>query len=457
MTANGSTAGPDQPVRGARLALILLLLINLFNYIDRQVLAAVEPEIEHDFFHGNTLPFGRTIDLLGLGESQGTLRTLAEWLPELNAKFLMGLLSTAFIVTYMLMAPLFGWLANRMSRWTLVGLGVLIWTLASGASGLASAYLIMLLTRCFVGVGEAVYGPVAPTMLADLYPVRMRGQKLAWFYSAIPVGGALGYAVGVVVIQLLGGWRWAFYLVVPPGLLLALWCFFMPEPPRGLTDGGADTQRKTRLRDYLILAKTPSYVLNTLGMTAMTFAMGGLAFWVPGYMDFRKVDPLFGIHPRIVFGILTVICGLAATLLGGIVGDRLKPRWSGSYFLVSGAAMVVAFPLLLLVIKLDFPLAWVPLGLFVFFLFFNTGPTNTILANVTHPLLRAPGFALNILVIHLFGDAVSPPIMGAVAGRWDLDVAFGLVSVMVLIGGVLWLCGAHFLERDTALAPKRLD
>jgi hypothetical protein len=231
----------------------------------------------------------------------------------------------------------------------------------------------------------------------------------------------------------------------------------MREPRRGQTEQTAHSTRdRERWADYLILLKTPSYVLNTLGMTAMTFAMGGLAFWAPGYFEEREVQPLFGINPTTAFGGLTALTGLAATLLGGMAGDWLRPRFPGSYFLVSGAAMVVAFPLLLLMIWLPFPLAWIPLVLFVFFLFFNTGPTNTILANVTHPLLRAPGFALNILVIHLLGDAASPTLMGAIAGFSNLNWSFGFVSVMVLVGGILWLWGAKYLERDTALAPHRL-
>jgi hypothetical protein len=152
-----------------------------------------------------------------------------------------------------------------------------------------------------------------------------------------------------------------------------------------------------------------------------------------------------------------VLFGLVATLLGGIVGDRLQPRFPGSYFLVSGAAMLLGFPLLLLMTFMDFPYAWIPLVAAVFCLFFNTGPTNTILANVTHPLLRAPGFALNILVIHLFGDAISPPVIGAIAGHSSLSVAFRFVSAMVLVGGVLWLWGAKYLAHDTALAPHRLS
>jgi predicted MFS family arabinose efflux permease len=439
-------AGSEAVAPGARLALTLLVLINLFNYIDRQVLAAVEPSIQAELFPKVADP------------QTGVLKD-----PE-NANFWMGVLSFAFLVTYMLTAPIFGWLANRMRRWVLIGIGVIVWSLASGGSGLAVAYVLLVLTRCFVGFGEGAYGPVAPDMISDLYPISRRGKILAWFYAAIPFGGALGYALGDGVLKATGNWRVAFYLVVPPGLLLGLWCFLMREPRRGQSEAMASRERpqpeemrqRERWPDYLILLKTPSYVLNTLGMTAMTFAIGGLAFWVPGYLEERSVQPLWDIPPTTVFGGLTALTGLAATLLGGWAGDWLRPRFSGSYFLVSGAALVLSFPMLLLMIFLDFPYAWIPLVCSVFLLFFNTGPTNTILANVTHPLLRAPGFALNILIIHLFGDAVSPAVMGAIRDVSNLSWAFGFVSIMALIGGILWLWGAKYLERDTLLAPTRL-
>jgi predicted MFS family arabinose efflux permease len=432
--ADGQTALPR-----ARLALTLLVLINLFNYIDRQVLAAVEPSIRAEFFPAVSDP--------QTGKTQ----------EPADAKFWMGVLSFAFLISYMVTAPIFGWLANRMRRWALIGIGVIVWSLASGGSGLAVVYFVLLLTRCCVGFGEGAYGPVAPDMISDLYPKHRRGQILAWFYAAIPFGGALGYALGDGVLKATGSWRTAFYLVVPPGILLGVWCFLMREPKRGQSEGETSVLRERECwSDYLVLLKTPSYVLNTLGMTAMTFAMGGLAFWAPGYFEERGTAPLLGIHPTTAFGAMTALTGLVATLLGGWLGDRLRPRFSGSYFLVSGAALVLAFPMLLLMILLPFPYAWIPLVCFVFFLFFNTGPTNTILANVTHPLLRAPGFALNILVIHLFGDAVSPAVMGAIAGVSNLSWAFGFVSIMVLIGGILWLCGTKYLEGDTLLAPTRL-
>src|SRR5262249_12692413 len=170
--------------------------------------------------------------------------------PELA---LIGVLSMAFMVLYMVGAPIFGRLAERHPRWALVGVGVILWSLASGASGLAGSFLALLLTRCFVGVGEAAYGPVAPAILSDLYPVAQRGRILAWFYMAIPVGSALGYVLGGAVggsaigeagARLLGihaeSWRWAFFLVVPPGLILGIWAFFMKDPARGQAGGAAE-------------------------------------------------------------------------------------------------------------------------------------------------------------------------------------------------------------------------
>jgi MFS family permease len=424
------------PVRGARLALILLLAINMFNYIDRQVLSAVEPEIRKHFL--------------------GPDRPGATYWLELNdnPKFWTGCLSMAFLVCYMLLSPLFGWLGDRMSRWLLVAVGVTVWSLASGGSGLAATFTMLFLTRCLVGVGEAAYGPVAPTVISDLYPVQRRGSVLAWFYAAIPVGSALGYVLGSSVKGPLG-WEWAFYLVVPPGLLLAAACLKMREPPRGQSDPGAGTARELTAADYLALLRTPSYVYCTLGMTAMTFALGGLAWWMPAYLEEHRKEPSFSVS---IFGGIVVVTGLGATILGGIVGDALKQRFSGSYFLVSGVAMLLGFPFILLFLRLEFPAAWVPLTLAVFCLFFNTGPTNTILANVTHPAIRASAFAINIFVIHLLGDVLSPPVLGLLIGKQNhYNRGFTVVSVLVLLGGVIWLLGIPHLARDTALAPKRLD
>ena len=401
-------------VPGATTALVLLLFINMFNYIDRQVLSALEKPIQNEFFD---LPYIVTsaAGFVGSPSGQGPLLAVSAAGPGRafapGVKGWMGLLSTAFMAAFMLTAPLFGVLADRMSRWKLMAFGVAVWSLASGASGLAGGYVAMLLTRCFVGAGEAAYGPAAPAVLSDMYPESRRGTILAYFYAAIPVGSALGVILGGQVYHLTGQWRWAFFAVVPPGLLLALLCLFMREPKRGESDPAARPHAAS-WKDYLVILRTPSFVLCTLGYTAATFAIGGIGYWMPAYCEDRGESNFMA---TTAFGGIIVVSGLLATLAGGWAGDALRRRFPGSYFLVSGAGMLIAFPLMLAFLVTPFPWAYGLMFVAVFCLFFNTGPVNTIVANVTHPALRASAFALVILVIHLFGDTFSPTIMGYVA------------------------------------------
>jgi len=422
-------AQDDRPHPGARAALTLLLCINLFNYVDRQVLAALEPRIQEALFP----------------------RAPAN---DPRALTLMGSLSTAFIVSYMFTAPVFGWLADRMSRWLLVGVSVLLWSLASGGSGLATTFGMLLATRLFVGIGEAGYGPAAPTIISDFYSIARRGAVLSWFYMAIPVGSALGYAAGGLIGSALG-WRAAFFAVVPPGVILGLLCFLRKDPRRGAMDLAQPPQRQAQLRDYLVLLRTPSYLLDTAGMAAMTFAIGGISYWMPRWVAQTRHAGELG-KVNLIFGAITVVTGLSATLLGGMAGDRLRGRFAGSYFLVSGVGILLCCPFILLMLWTPFPLAWVWVFLAEFCLFFNTGPSNTILANVTHPSIRATAFALNIFLIHAAGDALSPPLLGYIAGNFGWNAAFGLVTAVTALGGVLWIIGMRYLGADTEAAPRRL-
>lgn len=417
-------------IRSARLSLFVLLSINLFNYIDRYILAAVEPRIREAFFAKDD--------------------------PDAATKI--GVLGSAFMISYMAVAPVFGWLGDRTRRWTIIGLGAIAWSLASGASGLATTFTALLITRVFVGIGEAAYGPTAPTVIADLYPVQRRGAVLAWFYAAIPVGTAIGYSVGTVVAAKTDSWQWPFFSVVPWGIALGIWAMFRPEPPRGLSDR-VDSKRKMSLADIKILFKTPSYLFNLAGMTAMTFALGGISFWIRTYVnEYRGLNDEAATGTT--FGAIVVVTGLAATLFGGWLSDRLRARFSGSYFLVSAVGMLFGFPLFLCVLYVPFPAAWGFLAAAVFCLFLNTGPSNTIIANVTPAPLRSTAFAVSIFTIHALGDVISPPIIGRICDatrtaalpHGDMNKAFLVISLAMLASGVFWALGTKFLASDTVRA-----
>ncbi len=488
----------DAPLPGARAALALLLGINLFNYIDRQVLSAVLPKLALD---------ARLFDPSD---------------PWMQTK--LGLLTTAFMAAYMLLSPVFGVLGDRFSRWTLVGVGVILWSLASGSSGLATSYLMLFAMRCLVGVGEAAYGPIAPAMISDLYPTSMRGRVMAWFYMAIPVGSALGFVIGGLLSDAFG-WEAAFHVTFA-GVSLGALCFFMKEPPRPRADTSETHPNYFAVLKSLTGVK--SFVLCCVGMTATTFILGGVAAWVPTYVFQRearfvldgeamtrlrtltqtngsplvsdevivKLRPLMGTETvgypvfrkslestlskremeahasyiytaatakdsitngqvGLIFGGIVVVSGIFATLLGGILGDRLRDRGvRGAYFHVAGWSTLAAWPFFIGLLFVPFPYAWGFVFVAVFGLFFNTGPANTILANVTRSDIRATAFAINILVIHLLGDAISPPIIGFIADLSDLHTAFLISSVFILIGGGLWVAGAKHLDEDTRKADE---
>jgi MFS family permease len=402
---------------GARNALFLLLAINLFNYIDRQVLAALEPNIRASFFAAD----------------------------DVNAMTMTGLLGDAFFVTYMVSAPILGLLADRFSRWIIIGSAVILWSLASGGSGLAATFAILFATRVCVGIGEGGYGPAAPTILSDLFPIETRGRIMAIFYTAIPVGSALGYVIGGLIGAHLG-WRWAFFLVAPPGLLLGLLCFWQRDP-RVAADHLVQKAPRHSLRDYLNLFRTRSYLINCIAMTLMTFVTGGLGFWAPAYLRFRNQSPDVGMT---IFGLITVVAGLVSTLLGGVVADKLRSRFAGSYFWVSGIGMLIACPFFIATLYIPFPAAWITMFVAIFFLFLNTGPSNTALANVSLPAVRATAFAANIFVIHAFGDVQAFWLLGYIGGHTNMHVAFLFVSGIILLSGVAWLLGVKYLPPDTA-------
>jgi len=408
-----------QPISPAyrRYALGLLLAMNLLNYIDRQVLFAVFPLIKTDLRLSDTA---------------------------------LGFLGSAFMLSYMLIAPLFGWLGDRWHRARLAAGGLAVWSMATVLTGCAAGYRTLLGARTTVGIGEASFGTVSPGLITDFFPKERRGMVLACFYAAIPVGSALGYLCGGMLGQRYG-WHMAFLMVGAPGLLLAIPAALLRTPPRGGVSVAPPVAGMKTAGVYAGLFGNRSFVCNTLAMAAMTFAMGGLAQWMPSFLG--RAHALDVAKGNTLFGATTVLAGILGTLAGGRLGDRWQKRSGKGYLLISGWGLLAGAPFAAWAI-LAAGLAPCITAIFIaeFFLFFNTGPLNTVIVNVTNPAVRATAFAVNIFFIHALGDAVSPSILGWLSDQWGLGNALLVApGVMVLAGLFCFICG-RFVEQDMVRA-----
>ena len=404
-------------LHSARAALGILSGLNLLNYIDRYLASGMLPLIAAD---------------LKLTDADS------------------GLLFSAFIVTYVLVSPLAGWLGDRRARFPLAAIGVLIWSAATFGSGLAPTLAVFLVVRALVGVGEASYSVVTPSLLSDFYPPERRGRVLAFFYAAIPLGSALGFALGGVLGQHVG-WRSAFFFAGGPGAILAVALLFLRDPPRGAFDAPRDTpDRKLTIAGALKeLWSRRSFVYTTVAQTIYTFTMGGLAVWMPTY--FVRERHLALDRAGLMFGGVLCIAGFAGTLIGGKLGDRLAARSRSAHFQLSAWALIASLPFTALAILSPHPaIFWPAMGITLFLLFLNTGPLYAVISNVLPATLRGQGFAINTVSIHLLGDVISPPLIGSLSDHVGLKWPVFGAGALLVVAGLVLLAGRPALERDLA-------
>ena len=413
--AEGTPVGPEL-VRLGRRALAVLTLINLFNYLDRWIVAALAESMKHSE--------------LQLSDTQ------------------LGSLMTGFIIVYMIAAPLFGSLGDARSRTRLLGLGVAIWSVATALAGLATSYASLFAARAAVGVGEAAYGTISPALLADYFPRERRGRMFAVFFAAIPVGSALGYIVGGLVDHYFG-WRQAFFVAGVPGLVLAALALRLYDPPRGAqdaADGGATGAHAVSLGGaaraaYAALVRNRPYVLTVLGYAAYTFAIGALAFWTPSFLERTRGIPKA--QATVQFGAIVVVTGFIGTYAGGWIGDYFLKVSRQAYLWVSGLVTLAAAPLTLVALAASRPAVyWTAIVAAELCLFASTGPINSAIVNVVSPHMRATAVALSIFTIHLLGDVPSPSLVGLLSDARSLGEAVLIIPLAVLVGGIIWTYAA---------------
>jgi len=339
----------------------------------------------------------------------------------------------------MFAAPLTGWLGDHFPRKPLIVTGVLFWSACNFFTGSVHTYFALNLRHAALGVGEASFGIFAPALLADFYPEAQRNRVLTIFYTAIPVGAALGYLSGGMIGERYG-WQMPFFASAVPGLVMALviWAW-MREPKRG----GSEKLKATVDRSTVGgLARNRAFLYATLGMAMTVFSLGGISAWIPEFFH-REGGYAVGAASQMVGGI-TVATGLLGTGIGGWVAQRWLRTDHRALYLLSAWSAALAVPPALLAF---FGPHWAMLpGIAVaeFCIFRGTGPLNAAIVNSVSAAVRSTAIAIELFLIHALGDAPSPWIIGKVSDVSNLRWGIAMTLVTMLIAALLLFYGARY-------------
>jgi len=401
-----ATSSPTARLSPALATLILLIALNLLNYIDRYILPG-ELSLVQNEFHAT--------------------------------REQMGALTTAMFFVYMLAAPLTGWLGDRYRRKPLIIAGAVLWSLATLATAWVHSYWTLYIRHAVVGIGEASFGIFAPAVIADFYPERDRNRILSIFYVAIPVGAALGYLAGGQMGSM-WGWRQPFFICAIPGLIVAaLYGFFGREPERGAQDHIEPT---TDRATFAGLFRNPAFLTATFGLAMLTFAMGGISNWIPEFLH----DPigLSVAKASQLAGASTVLDGILGTAIGGFIAQRWLRTNHRALYLLSFWSVALTLPFGILLFFGPSRFAVPALFAAEFFLFLNTGPLNTAIVNSVSAPVRATAVSVNLFCIHFFGDTFSPQIIGSIADHSSLRIGLGATLVFLVASCAILLFGSRF-------------
>ncbi len=373
----------------------ILFLLNLLNYFDRQVLYSVFPLLQTD---------------LHLTDLQ------------------LGTLASAFMAVYMCYAPLVGFFADRTPRHKWIGLSALIWSGATLFCAGAKNFSSLLVARGLIGAGEAGFTTIAQPFLAEHFPAQKRASLLAKFGLALPLGAALGYAIGGFIGEHVG-WRETFLIAGIPGIIIGLLAWTsLQDKARLVSSAPAPT-----LRDYLQLFKNKPFLCVCLTQAMVSFIMGGLSAWTPMYLHrYLQLTPA---QAGTYFGILVIVGGALGTYLGGRLADQLLRRTVNAYYWLMGGSLLLIMPLLLLATSTFYlPATLGYFGVGIVCIFLPTGAIAASLVATTAPEIRSMAFAINIFLIHLLGDTLSPTFIGWAADKWTLKCAVMLCALVALPG-----------------------
>ena len=423
-TAPARASSPS-PVAGATLAFLLLTALNFVNYIDRYILPGVQELVKKEFH-----------------VSDSAIGSITFW----------------FFLTYMLSAPLTGWLGDHFPRKPLIVICAIAISLVNLLTGTVHVFDSLLFRHAILGIGEASFGIYAPVMLSDYYPEEQRNRVLTLFYTAIPVGAAIGYLLGEIVGSRYG-WRMPFYVSAVPGMVIGiLMLFFLKEPKKGASEvslkpslGAEPTAKPESLKLIAQLAINPRYMYATMGMAMTVFSLGGISAWMPSFLERGGLSPT---KIGIIFGAIVAGGGLGGTAIGGWWAQRWLKTNHRALYLVSAWSAALTVPPALLCFFGPHATMLPALAFAMFFIMMGTGPLNAAIINSVPASIRSSALAIEMLLIHLFGDTPSPKIIGIISDHSNLAFGLGVTLVTMLIAAVLLFIGARYESPVSADAAK---
>ncbi|CAL9159925.1 unnamed protein product [Musa hybrid cultivar] len=470
--------GPDgNPIPGSdpnpswftpKRLLVIFCIINMLNYVDRGAIAS------------NGVNGSRKTCT-----DSGTCTSGTGIQGDFNLNYFEdGVLSSAFMVGLLVASPIFASLAKSHNPFRLIGVGLLVWTIATAGCGCAFDFWSITICRMLVGVGEASFISLAAPFIDDNAPVSQKTAWLAVFYMCIPTGIAIGYVYGGLVGDHLH-WRAAFWgesILMLPFAILGF--IIKPLQLKGFTSSlsekaetsdeiivqdGDEHNAKSELQatDEDVSAKAPHrfssivsqvsrfwkdmkvlllekvYVINVLGYIAYNFVIGAYSYWGPkaGYDIYHMGNA------DLMFGGITIVCGIVGTLAGGFVLDLMESTISNAFKLLSGATFLGA---IFCFSAFCFRSLY---GFIPFFavgeilVFATQGPVNYICLHCVKPSLRPLSMAMSTVSIHIFGDVPSSPLVGVLQdyiNNWR-ESALILTSIL-FVAAAIWFIAGIFLK-----------
>ena len=354
----------------------------------------------------------------------------------------LGSLQTVLYIVLAFGSMFFGLFADRFSRKFVIGIGILFWSVATFAGGLATSFMFLLVTRSFVGLGEAAYAPAAQSMISGGFPSEKRASAQAVFASGMLLGGACGQALGGIVGPRYG-WQATLFILALAGLLPALALFAIEEPPRG---------PRSEVVPFLRILSVPAFLSMIAAGICITFASVSLFSWG---VDFAQSYKDFSLKEAAVsLAIISLIALVLGVMMGGYVADRLQRRFAYGRLIAISGALLIATPFLLAAILSD-EKSVVLIGLFAsgFFLSWYHGPVTAVIHDLMPRRAHATSIGIYMFFTQLIGG-LGPRVVGKISDLRDLQVGLEICVGVLVCGGLLMLLVIHFIRRDGLRHPQ---